>query len=56
MACAKYFVHAWLQDLVIPNLKHPAYIVDHSPLAGNPPRERDILFLFRGLAPGSLNL
>ena len=37
-----------LQDLVIPNLKHPGYIIGHSPLAGNAPRKRDNLFLFRG--------
>ena len=37
-----------LQDLVIPNLKHPAEIAGHSPLFGRAERERDVLMLFRG--------
>ena len=37
-----------LQDLVIPNLKHPAELAAHSPLLGRAERERGILLLFRG--------
>ena len=37
-----------LQDLVIPNLKHPAELADHSPLFGRAERGRGILLLFRG--------
>lgn len=36
------------QDLVIPNLKHPAEFANASPLVGHPQPHRDILFLFRG--------
>lgn len=37
-----------MQDLVIPNLKHPAEFANSSPLVGHPQPQRDILFLFRG--------
>ena len=37
-----------LQDLVIPNLKHPGELAGHSPLFGRAERERGILLLFRG--------
>lgn len=37
-----------IQDLIIPILKHPAEFVNASPLLGHPPRERDILCLFKG--------
>ena len=33
---------------MIPNLKHPAELTDHSPLFGRAARERGILLLFRG--------
>jgi hypothetical protein len=39
---------ALAQDLIIPNLKHPAELVNFSPLVGRPQPPRDILLLFRG--------
>jgi len=41
-------VYCDLQDLVIPNLKHPAELAVYSPLFGRPERKRSILLLFRG--------
>jgi len=41
-------MYCYLQDLVIPNLKHPAELAVYSPLFGRPERKRSILLLFRG--------